>query len=147
MRNILLALVAVMATGLFLSQEAFAGGGKGGGRKQSRVEVKNENAAAGRSITIWVLPASTPAPTNVGQARTLPRREVSAAKTESFRVPTGNYYVVAADTLVFQGAADSTPISTSVVAIKNPLVVGDSTVMLTTKTVGAAPLFVPEIKP
>ena len=65
MRNILLALVAVMATGLFLSQEAFAGGGKGGGRKQSRVEVKNENAAAGRSITIWVLPASTPAPTNV----------------------------------------------------------------------------------
>lgn len=146
MRNILLALVAVMATGLFLSEEAFAGGGKGG-RKQSRVEVKNENAAAGRSITIWVLPAGTTPPANVGQARALPRREVSAAKTETFRVAPGNYFVVAADTLVFQGAPDSTPISTSVVAIKNPVVVGNSRVELTTRTVGTEPLFVPEIKP
>jgi hypothetical protein len=148
MKNIVVFLVALMATTFSLSEQAFAGGGKGGGKKQSRIEVTNQNPASGRTISVWVLPAGTQAPATVGDARKLfPRRELPALKTETFRAPTGNYFVVAADTLVYQGAADSTPITTQVVAIKNPVVVGATTVKLTTKTVGVAPLFVPEIKP
>jgi hypothetical protein len=72
---------------------------------------------------------------------------VPAQKTESVKVPTGRYFVVAVDTLVFGAAADSTPLTTQLIATKNPVVVGSTTIQLTTKTVGAAPSFTPEIKP
>lgn len=144
MKNILFSLLVLMMATVALSNEAFAGGGK----KTGRLEVTNQNAASGRAITVWVLPQGTKAPVTVGEARKLtPRREVPAQKTESVKVPTGRYFVVAVDTLVFGAAADSTPLTTQLIATKNPVVVGSTTIQLTTKTVGAAPSFTPEIKP
>lgn len=144
MRNIVFSLLVLMLTTVPLSSEAFAGGGK----KTGRLEVTNQNAASGRAITVWVLPQGTKAPVTVGEARKLtPRRVVTAQKTESVKIPTGRYFVVAVDTLVFAAAADSTPLTSQLIATKNPVIVGTTTVKLTTKTVGVAPSFTPEIKP
>jgi len=144
MKNIVLGLLVLMVTTLGLSEQAFAGGGK----KTGRLEIANQNAPAGRSITIWVLPEGTSLPATVGAARKLkPQRILPAQKTESVKVPIGRYVVVAVDTLVYQGAVDSTPINAQLVATKKPVVIGSSTVKLTTRTVGTASPFLPEIKP
>jgi hypothetical protein len=143
MRSVLFVLALLCAVSVAMPEQALAGGGKT--KKSVRVEVVNENPSAGRTISVWVLPEGATLPATVGQARSImPRKEVAALKTETFPVKEGKYVAVAVDTMLYNGAADSTPVDDTVLSILGPFPVNNN-VKLKVKTTGAAPIFKPTI--
>lgn len=143
MRSLLFVLALLCAVSVAMPEQALAGGGKT--KKNVRVDVTNENSAAGRTISVWVVPEGTPLPTTVGEARTImPRREVAASKTETFPLKEGNYIAVAVDTILYANSPDATPVDDTVLGIYGPFPV-NGTVKLKVKTTGADPFFKPTI--
>jgi hypothetical protein len=143
MRSVLFVLALLCAVSVAMPEQALAGGGKT--KKTSRVDVTNENAAGGPTISVWVVPEGTALPTTVGQARNIsPRREVGALKTETFPLTQGNYIAVAVDTFIYANAPDATPVDETVLGIFGPFPVNDI-VKLKVRTTGGEPFFKPSI--